>query len=63
MELFPEAARTNLIKGYFGYTGIPLTDDSDDEEESRAQQSGGTIEGYADMIIVRAQAGQYNRPY
>lgn len=55
VQLFPEAPRANLIRGYFGYTGVPLTNDSDDEEGGSPQQNGGSIDGYVDIIIVRTQ--------
>ena len=55
VQLFPETPRANLIRGYFGYTGIPLIDDSDDEEEGSPQQNGGSLDGYVDIIIVRTQ--------
>lgn len=55
LQLFPEAARTNLIKGYFGYASIPLTDNSDGDEEGEPHSNGDSIEGYVDMIIVSTQ--------
>lgn len=53
VQLFPEAAHTNLIEGYFGYAGIPLLDNSDADGEGEPYPHGDSIEGYVDMIIVR----------
>ncbi|TFY67241.1 hypothetical protein EVJ58_g1753 [Rhodofomes roseus] len=50
VQLFPQAAHTSLIKGYFGYMGIPLTDNEDDEDGS-PHPNGDNAEDYVDMII------------
>ncbi|KZT68315.1 TPR-like protein [Daedalea quercina L-15889] len=51
VQLFPGTARTSLIKGYFGYAGIPLTDGDDvDDDEKDVHKIGDATEDYIDTI-------------
>lgn len=49
-NLFPSSPMTTLIKGYFGYNGIPFVEK--DEEEADDEPPADDDEDYAGTIIV-----------
>ncbi len=50
MALFPSLPLVSMLKGYFVYNGIPLSDDEEDENAEMADSDTGL-----DMIFVSFQ--------
>ncbi|KAH9947609.1 TPR-like protein [Amylocystis lapponica] len=49
VELFPSLSLAKLVKGYFGYMGVPVSED--DEDSAAVGQAAGQQDDFVDVVI------------